>query len=289
MKKNTNPATLWQQTINDIKNQYGKQHAPLFALCYADVTLDDYHPDENLLRLRVPSKHVYEYLEGEGSDILRPALIKNFGKTVKLNYRILPPEPSFSQIADYLNRRTREQQHDPTHIQIADARKRLTDGLHYFIKDRPVQWLPGYDQIVRWLTDNDHRGLLCFGYPGTGKSLICQRILPILIPNGQNATIVKATELHDRLSELCQQPIVVIDDLGREPRKHYGDIDQSFFELCDNAERTHQLLIITTNLSTVPCDDPHYSDDICTRYGTDVLSRLQAITHTARIEGEDLR
>ena len=87
---------------------------------------------------------------------------------------------------------------------------------------------------------------------------------------------------------------MIIDDLGKEPRKHYGDIDNSFFELCNNAERTGQLLIITTNLSTTPLSPGHpnahlYPDSILTRYGQDVISRLRAITTVVEFLGGDMR
>jgi DNA replication protein DnaC len=92
-----------------------------------------------------------------------------------------------------------------------------------------------------------------------------------------------------------KERIVIIDDLGKEPAKYYGDIDRSFFELCNNAERTGQLLIITTNLATArpaswPADRPWpWPDSIEHRYGQEVLDRLKVITSVVRIEGESMR
>lgn len=184
----------------------------------------------------------------------------------------------------------------PVHIQIPNARQRLEEGIKYFLKDKPLQWISGnhgYDRIVEWLTDNKNRGLLCLGRPGLGKSLICQRVLPVLLAPYGDVVCVSATELHDKLEELKKARIVVVDDLGKEPRKHYGDIDNSFLELCDNSERTGNLIIITTNLVTDRFPDGRlaegYPDDLHSRYGDAVFSRLQSITRVAIIEGDDLR
>lgn len=219
-----------------------------------------------------------------------------FGTDVTLLYRIQQQEPQFADVADYLRQHSAyDPQRDPYNIHVADAEKRLRDGLHYFLKGSE-QWLPAYGQIAAWLQDNKGRGLLCVGHPGLGKTLICEKILPVILGNGgRPIASVKATELHDRLPELMKERIVIIDDLGKEPIKHYGNLDRSFFELCNNAERTGQLLIITTNLATArpaswPADRPWpWSDSIEHRYGTEVLDRLKVITSVVRIEGESMR
>lgn len=291
MVRTTKPnyAALWQQCLNYIRDHYakGEKYDHWFNVWYGDVKFENYDADKHQLRICVPSKYVYEYLETHQLKMLSEALQATFKEQVVLTYRIAPQGPSFADMAAYLQRQSGGVGHGPVHIHIENARERLEEGLRYYLKDKPVKWLPGYDHIVRWLTDNDNRGLLCFGYSGVGKSLICQKILPILI--GRPIVSAKATELHKRLEELKQQRIVIIDGLGNEPRKHYGDIDSSFLDLCDNAENTGNILIITTNLSTNTVDDPHYPDSIQNRYGDEVFTRLKAITHTARIEGESLR
>ena len=50
------------------------------------------------------------------------------------------------------------------HITVPDAKDVLWRGLNYFTGGK-AQWLPEYDQIVQWLTDNRGRGLLCHGIP----------------------------------------------------------------------------------------------------------------------------
>lgn len=291
MVRTTKPnyTALWQQCLNYIRDRYpkGEKYDHWFNVWYGDVKFESYDADKRQLRINVPSKYVYEYLETHQLETLNEALRATFKEQVVLSYHIAPQEPSFADMAAYLQRQSGGVGQGKIHIHIDNARERLEDGLKYYLKDKPVTWLPGYEHIVRWLTDNDNRGLLCFGYSGVGKTLICQKILPILI--GRPVVSVRATDLHDRLEELKQQRIVVIDGLGNEPRKHYGNTDQSFYELCDNAEHTGNILIITTNLSTNTVDDPHYPDSIKNRYGEEVFTRLKAITHTARIEAESLR
>ena len=61
-------------------------------------------------------------------------------------------------------------------IAIPDAKNILWRGLNYFTEN--AEWLPEYEEIATWLSDNNGRGLLCHGNCGRGKSLIS---LPLLI------------------------------------------------------------------------------------------------------------
>lgn len=282
----------WLKCQEMIREKYGEQYKRVYDVWFAGVGIESYEPKKHMLTLTVPSKYVYEFLESYGLETLRWAISEVFGGNTSLNYRIVPPEPSFAQIAAYLQRQGNH--HDShSHIHIGNAREKMEEGMRYYLKDKPLQWLKGYDRVVEWLTDNKGRGLLVVSPPGRGKSLICQKVLPMLIGGGRPVTCIDASEMHDRLDELKRERIVVIDDLGKEPRKHYGDTDNTFFELCDNAERTGNLLIITTRLATAPVEGHDlpagYSDSILHRYGDEVISRLQAITRVARFEGDDLR
>ena len=280
----------------NVKDQ--QQAAHIYDVWFKDITLYDYDPAQRVVTLLVPSHYVCEYIEQFFVKVMSRVLTTAFQPGVRLQYRLGRQEPSFADVAEYLQQHSAyDTRRDPYHIRIPDAAKRLRDGLHYFLKGRE-QWLSGtdgYDGIADWLTDNKGRGLLVVGAPGLGKSLICQNILPVILGNGgRPISSVNAKELHARLDELKRERIVIIDDLGKEPRRHYGDIDNSFFELCNNAERTGQLLIITTNLSTTPMPPSHpnanlYPDSILTRYGQEVISRLKATTTVVEILGKDMR
>lgn len=280
----------------NVKDQ--QQAAHIYDVWFKDITLYDYDPAQRVVTLLVPSHYVCEYIEQFFVKVMSRVLTTAFQPGVRLQYRLGRQEPSFADVAEYLQQHAAyDTRKDPYHIRIPDAAKRLRDGLHYFLKGKE-QWLggtDGYDGIASWLSDNKGRGLLVVGAPGLGKSLICQKILPVILGNGgRPIASVNAKDLHASLDELKRERIVIIDDLGKEPRRHYGDIDNSFFELCNNAERTGQLLIITTNLSTTPMPPDHpnarlYPDSILARYGQEVISRLRATTAVVEILGADMR
>ena len=254
-----------------------------------------YDPQQNTVTLQVPNTFVYEFLEHYYVRLMSWALTQTFGKGVRLQYQLPRQEPSYADVAAYLQQHSAyDSRRDPFHIRIPDARRRLKDCSHDLLGDR-AQWLTAYDRVADWLTDNRGRGLLCVGAPSTGKSFFCQKILPAILGNGgRPIPIVDAVSLRTRLEELKRERICIIDDLGKEPRKHYGDPDNSFFELCNNAERTGNLLIITTNLSPNIISPSHpdaalYPDSIERRYGREVLDRLKVITSCVEFRGESLR
>lgn len=284
---------LWDDCLAMIRERVKNEY--LFEVWFKDVTLDSYSEEENCLVLCVPSSYVYEYLEMYWVRLLSEVIGSRFRPDVQLHYRILPKEPDFVDVATWLQEHSAyDSLKDPFRIAIPNAKKRMQDGLRYFLGDK-AQWLDGYDKVASWLTDNRGRGLLCVGSSGRGKSLLCQKILPVILGNGgRPIPSVNASELHDRLDELKRERILIIDDLGKEPRLHFGDPDRSFFELCNNAEQTGNLLIVTTNLSTTAMSPDHpsahfYADNIERRYGTEVLDRLKVITTMARLEGPSLR
>ena len=284
---------LWDDCLAMIREKYGEKWQHWFDVWYGDARFESYDPDTHTLLVQVPSKYVYEYLEMNGAKDIRWATQQAFRTNVVLQYRIIAAEPAFGDIAAWMQQHSAyDSRRDPYHIAVPNAKKRLEDGLRYFVGDA-AKWLPAYDQVAAWLTDNKGRGLLCVGTPGLGKTLVCNRILPIILGNGgRPITSVNAKDLHGRLDELMNERIVIIDDLGKEPRKHFGNIDNSFFELCNNAERTGNLLIITTNLSTTPVSEQfrdRYPLSIQECYGTEVLDRLRAIVKSIQFAGKSLR
>lgn len=286
--------------IANVQSKYRRKGKHWYDTWLGCVRFESFDEKTRRLIVQVPSNYVVEYIEEHLVGAMAEALQSAFSGPLNLSYRVVSPGsspgPSFGDIATFLQRQRQGRGVGPVHIQIPNARQRLEEGIKYFLKDKPLQWISGnhgYDRIVEWLTDNKNRGLLCLGRPGLGKSLICQRVLPVLLAPYGDVVCVSATELHDKLEELKKARIVVVDDLGKEPRKHYGDIDNSFLELCDNSERTGNLIIITTNLVTDRFPNGRlaegYPDDLHTRYGDAVFSRLQSITRVAIIDGNDLR
>lgn len=266
----------------------------VYKTWFESIVFESYDKATNAILIQVPDVHVYEYLEHFYVPLFKKVIGIYFGLNTALKYRILK-EPQFADVADYLRQHSAyDPQRDPYNIHVTDAEKRLKDGLHYFLKGSE-QWLPAYDQIADWLQDNKGRGLLCVGTPGLGKSLVCEKILPVILGNGGHPIpCVSGHEICQRLDELLKERIVIIDDLGKEPAEATVNYlrRRPFFELCNNAERTGQLLIITTNLSTTPVQPEWrkaYPLSIEEYYGREVLDRLKVITKFVMFSGKSLR
>jgi len=190
-----------------------------------------------------------------------------------------------------------------------DPRKELWAGIVYFMTQerRQPQWNGAYDRVAEWLADNEGRGLICVGTSGLGKTVVCQKVLPVLFSRhfGLEVLSVTANEMNARIDELLRycQPnrIVIVDDVGTEPASVYGR--HPFCELVDTAERRGTLLIVTTNLRTTArrltqdCGqqgrvgdyDPLSPPSIEKRYGIPTLDRLRATTKVVRFTGESMR
>lgn len=187
----------------------------------------------------------------------------------------------------------------PLHFRIdtCDPRRELWAAICQHVRKEP-KWLPCYEQVVKWLADNDSRGLVCLGTCGLGKSVVCAQALPYLFKRhfDIDTLAVTATAMNQRIDELLaycgRNRIIVIDDLGTEAAETvtYGNRRKPFPELVDQAERTGTLLIITTNLRTNRDTDVRRNyPSIETRYGVPTLDRLRAITRAVLFTGESMR
>lgn len=288
--------TPWTHFLQLIKERLNNQHT--FDVWFSELVLESYNEKEKTVIIQVPNRHVYEYIEQYHVALMRQTLDAVFGAGVVIRYRLARQEPSFADVAEYLKQHGGYRPDvNPYHIAVPNAGKRLRDGFRYVLGDN-YQWLPAYDAIADWLTDNKGRGLLCVGTPGLGKTLICEKLLPVILGNnGHPIPRVSGHEVCQRLDELLKERIVIIDDLGKEPAEATVSYQRRrpFFELCNNAERTGNLLIITTNLATArpaswPADRPWpWPDSIEHRYGAEVLDRLPVITKLVRFSGESMR
>jgi DNA replication protein DnaC len=167
-------------------------------------------------------------------------------------------------------------------IAIPNAKNELWQGIQFYTGSK-AKWMPEYDEVVRWLSDNDYRGLLCLGNCGLGKTLICGKILPILINHYCKKLIscYDALQMNANIDAVKSKHIVYVDDIGTESLSvKYGEKRLAFAELVDEAEKRGKLLIITTNLST---------DEIREKYGERTLDRLKGITKTVLFTGQSFR
>lgn len=166
-------------------------------------------------------------------------------------------------------------------IAIPDAKNVLWRGLNYFTGT--AEWLPEYDAIADWLSGNNGRGLLCHGNCGRGKSLICWKILPLLLNHYCRKIIscYDAQQMNADIDAVKGKHIIYIDDVGTENMSvKYGEKRLAFCEIVDEAEKRGKLLILTTNLSL---------DEISKKYGERTMDRLVGITSLVKFQGNSLR
>ena len=269
----------WQRCLQIISENVS-QHT--FDVWFRDITISSYDPDKNAVVLEVPSTYVYEYIEELHVPLMKKALTAAFRPGVSLGYRLRKEPTAATPAVDFPAIGQIPQ------FSVPNARERLEKGLQHFLGDK-ARWLPCYDEVAKWLTDNKGRGLLCIGTPGLGKTLMCEKILPVIL--GRKIKTVTAREMAAQIDDILKERAVIVDDLGKEPGeyKNYGNVRKPFFELCDAAERHGILLIITTNLSTSRVVNPLYSSSIEERYGADVISRLRATVKVVEFKGDDLR
>lgn len=249
------------------------------------VAMESYDPKTKALLLRIPSHYVYEYLEHCQIRLMQWALNETFRKGWTLQYRILANADG--QAVNILQDRHTHR----LNLAVPDARDRIQKGLRHFVGDK-AQWLPAYDEVAAWLSDNKGRGLLCLGTPGLGKSLLCRDILPVIL-NG-HAKVCDSVDMGSRIDELLSERCIVIDDLGKDSVEAWVKYKKRkpFFELCNAAEKDGKLLIITTNLSTTPVSPKYrylFPMSIQERYGAEVLDRLKAVTRLVKFDGKSMR
>lgn len=62
-------------------------------------------------------------------------------------------------------------------IHLPNAKEILDAGLQHFLGSS-YKWLPEYDNVADWLTDNNGQGLFCMGNCGRGKTTIACKYFP---------------------------------------------------------------------------------------------------------------
>lgn len=171
---------------------------------------------------------------------------------------------------------------ETVNIAIPDARHMIKRGLETFIKGEPV-WLPEYEDVADWLTNNEGRGLLLIGNCGRGKSVLAKKIIPTLISyfHRKIVSVYTSTQMNQRPDEVLSKHIVCVDDIGTEGESMlYGNRRMVLAELADAAEIEGKLLLLTTNMSV---------DELRHKYGERTIDRLRVITKPVLFNGESLR
>ena len=275
----------WNECLELIRQQIKDEW--VVPTWFEPIVCESYDSEARVLMLSVPSKYVVEFIEHYYVRLMQQVITRVYGEGVTLQYHLQAPQADVSAITHHPSPTTQD-----NHLAIANAKERMQKGLQHFLSD-DAKWLPEYDEIADWLSDNRGRGLLLIGTSGLGKSLICQKILPVLLSEafGDVVDVVNAREMGQVLDVLLQRRCVIIDNLGSEPVSEMVNYRKRrpFFELCDAAEQRGLLLIINTTLSTTRVRNPLYPQSIQERYGNEVLDRLRATTRVVELRGQSLR
>lgn len=292
---------LWAECLSMIRERINNQER--YAAWWRDIEFYGFDEQQNALTVQLPSRLVSYYIEEHHVPLMQEVLNTVFKRNVRLRYKLPPsqpvaPAPDFSQMFEQMKQRGFNVGGPIPQVSVPDAAQRMRQSLREIVGDQ-YRWVPAYDKVASWLTDNHCKWLLCIGFSGTGKSRLCREVLPLLIGFGNVAqcSAIEMTEHNGktaRIDELLKASVIVVDGLGTEDASvsHYGRHRRPFYELCDAAERQGKLLILTTNCLTpkaMPDDWPwkhQFPTTFGERYGEDVLSRLRS--HTFNVTFDEI-
>ena len=170
-------------------------------------------------------------------------------------------------------------------ISIDNAKEILTNALRYFIslENRESVWLPEYEEVADWLSDNQGRGLFLYGNCGRGKTVLARYVIPAILLKYDRKVVncFDAQEMNTNLDEVLKKKIVCIDDIGTEEISvSYGNKRLAFLEVVDAAEKHGKLLIITSNLN---------QEQLVQKYGDRTMDRIISTTKRVLFKGKSLR
>ncbi len=173
----------------------------------------------------------------------------------------------------------------PLRIQVPDAKIWLKKAIDFFIRQEGnvPKWLNAYDEVAEWLSDNKGKGLFMYGNVGQGKSVLGRLVIPaILLKTKRKVVFTYDTDqMNANIDKIKQQRFVSLDDIGTETIiNDYGNKRSAFSEIMDNAEKTGNLLIVSTNLS---------KEQIIEKYGDRVFDRIKSTTKRVLFTGKSMR
>ena len=80
------PKALWDQTLALISENVAEK---AYNTWFKPIVFESFNPSTLTLLLQVPSAFVYEYLEEHYVDLLSKCLHRTFGRSIRLNYRVV--------------------------------------------------------------------------------------------------------------------------------------------------------------------------------------------------------
>lgn len=193
-------------------------------------------------------------------------------------------EERFRQEIEEARKDNIEYDPQPFHFGVPNAKETLMNGLRAIIH-HDVVWLPEYDKISEWLSNNHKKGLLIIGPPGVGKTVITMKVIPMIlhIYYKRILSCFQSTELVNRKAydDVIRYRNIVIDDVGIEGvYNDFGNPHMVFSEVVDNIEKRGLLLIASSNFTI---------EEIKTKYGLRTFDRLRAHMDLVVIKHVSLR
>lgn len=170
-------------------------------------------------------------------------------------------------------------------ISIPHARIIFEEAMQHFLQmeGRKMIWLPEYEEVISWLTNNYGKGLFLYGNCGRGKSLLCRYVLPaILLQHCRKVvSVFDIQDMNKDIDHVLSRHLITLDDIGTEEVSvKYGERRTLFAEVMDAAEKCNKLIIISTNLSAAQLGQ---------RYGDRVVERIKSTTRRIAFNGRSLR
>ena len=148
------------------------------------------------------------------------------------------------------------------------------------IEKRKFVFIPEYEQIINWLSDNNGKGLTLLGASGRGKSYIIRRVMPVIFRYNFNKNI-KVISAYDITFDTKFPKIVAIDDIGTESLiNNYGIKINKISEIIDKSEAEGKLILLSGNISP---------NDIINKYGEPIYDRLLNTTKIIKFSGQSFR
>ena len=174
---------------------------------------------------------------------------------------------------------------EPIRLHVPNSGQSLRSVMEYFIakEAKELIWLPEYNQIAAWLHNNEGRGLCLYGTNGTGKTILIQKAIPLLILKHCDKIVrcYNYFDLNTHADAIINMRLLSIDDAGMEHEGIiYGNRRWVFPEIMDNAEKRKSVVIISSNLS---------GQGFCDKYGVRTFERIVATTKRIEFNHKSLR
>lgn len=191
----------------------------------------------------------------------------------------------FERICEDMRRSGMRLPPDRVMLRQRGAKQVLRIALERFLERDGVKavWRPEYDEVGEWLENNDGKGLLMIGSCGTGKTLLGMYAIPFVL-YALSKHIVRCYDMHEmnrNVDEIKAKRFVYLDDVGTESLLvEFGNRRAVFAEIMDNAEKSGNLIIASTNLN---------GEKLRERYGDRVMERIRATMHVVPFNGKSLR